>query len=216
MELNIEELEYDDNFDNTFGFNQDDNRLSFEEIPENNVPIKVVKKSVRIEEPIKPINQAIPKENARMIRPKMPNPSPKISYEAILSKMGMFVSEGKLHLLDDVKQSQDFKRQYNQQQSQYNQQQSQYQNKQVQIQQNVPENSYIYNKYFKEEMHPIDNVRRPKTKNEYKKMLLEDILQRERINQIKSKRLIMPTSNINIASGNSRNLQNKLFTFPKR
>ena len=65
-------------------------------------------------------------------------------------------------------------------------------------------------------MQPIHNVRRPMTKNEYKKMLLEDILQKERIKQIKSKKLVMPTSNINIATGNSTNLQNKLFTFSKR
>lgn len=201
MELNITELDHYDNFDNTFVFNQDDNKLSFEEIPENSEYIKGIKKGVSFEEPFKPINQSVPKENARMIRPKTPNSRPQISYEDILSKMGMFVLDGKLHLLENKNQMQ--------------QNQQQYQNQQTKIQQNIPPNNYIYNKYFKEEIQQVDNIRKPMTKNEYKMMLLQDILQKERIKQIKSRRLIMPTSNINIASSNSANL-NKLFNFPKK
>ena len=64
-------------------------------------------------------------------------------------------------------------------------------------------------------MQQPDNIRRPMTKNDYKRMLLEYILQKERIKQIKSTKLMMPTSNINFASSNSGNL-NKLFNFPKR
>ena len=209
MELDITELDYDDNFNNSFEINQYDNQLSFEEIPENNVPIKVIKKGVTFREPINQMNQSIP------------NSRPQISYEDILSKMGMFVSDGKLHLLENktqVQQQQQYQnkqQQYQNQQQQYQNQQQQYQNQQIRIQQNIPPNSYIYNKYFKEEMQQTDNIRRPMTKNEYKRMLLEDILQKERIQQIKSKRLIMPTSNINIALSNSANL-NKLFSFPKR
>ena len=45
-------------------------------------------------------------------------------------------------------------------------------------------------------------------------MLLQDHLQRQRIKQIKSTKLIMPTSNISMASNNG-NL-NKLFNFSKR
>jgi predicted transcriptional regulator len=51
--------------------------------------------------------------------------------------------------------------------------------------------------------------------NEYKKMVVLDILQKKRIKQIKSTKLIMPTSNINMAAGHSGNL-NKLFNFSKR
>ena len=50
-------------------------------------------------------------------------------------------------------------------------------------------------------------------------MLIEDYIERERIKQMKSRKLIMPTSNINIAGGSSANftsLQNKLFGFSKR
>jgi len=73
----------------------------------------------------------------------------------------------------------------------------------------------IYNKYFKDDIQPQSNVRRPRTLQEYKMMLVNDYIERHRIKQIKSTKLIMPTSNINIASGNSANL-NKLFAFSKR
>jgi len=181
MELNITEL---DNFDNS----------SFEQIPENNFPAK---KNVTFD---KPMHQTIPKQNAIMKRPKQINPRPQISYEDILSKMGMFVADGKLHLLDDKKQKHEFKQQIQSHNQPHNQPQ------------NYPQNSYIYNKYFKDELQPQDTIRKPRTKQEYTRMLLLDILQKQRINQIKSKKLIMPTININMAEYQPNNM-NKLFHF---
>jgi hypothetical protein len=78
--------------------------------------------------------------------------------------------------------------------------------------QNQPQNSYIYNKYFKDELQPQNTIRRPRTKEEYTRMLLLDILQKQRINQIKSKKLIMPTTNIHMAEQRPNNM-NKLFHF---
>jgi hypothetical protein len=92
MELNITELNPN---------NIDYIQSSFEQIPENTVPIKVIKKAVRFQDPQKPIHQEIPSANAKMTRPSIVQKKPKISYEDILSKMGMFVSQGKLHLLDE-------------------------------------------------------------------------------------------------------------------
>jgi hypothetical protein len=197
MELNIDELEFQNN---PFGYNQE---MHFDEIPENIVPVKVIKKGVHFAETSKPIHQQIPKENARMVRPTMPKPKQQISYEDILSKMGMFVENGKLHLMDNNPQK------YQQIQQQINQQ------NQIQAETNVPQDSYIYNKYFKEDLQTHQNVRRPLTKDDYKRMLLEDILQKQRINQMKSKKLLMPTANINMSGGNPSNL-NKLFNFSKR
>ena len=198
MELNIQEL------DNEYEFEHDLSNVDifreheeFEEIPEN-MPIKVIKKNVQFEEPIKPVHQVIP------------NPKPQISYEDILSKMGMFVSDGKLHLLDDVN-NEKIKKQMKEQIKQNKQQHPPIK----QPQQNIPPNSYIYNKYFKEELQPQETIRKPMTKDEYTKMLLLNLLQRERIKQMKSTKLMMPTSNISMASGNTQNL-NKLFQFPKR
>ena len=203
MELNIYELE------------QDNNNM-YEEIPENTFSKKVIK-NVHFENNQKPTHQPIPKVNAKMVRPKMPNQPPKISYEEILSKMGMFVSDGKLHLVDrntltpeKQKELIDYQRNKQYQEPPNNQNINHPNN------QNIPQNSYIYNKLFKDQIQPQTTVRKPKTIQEYKRMLVEDYLIREKNKQIKSTKLVMPTSNINISYGNSRGLPNKLFSFSKR
>jgi hypothetical protein len=204
MELNITEL--DNNLDEYENYDNYDNT----QIPENNIPIKVIKK-VNFEEPMKPMHQSIPKVNSKMVRPQMPPEKPKISYEDILNNMGMFVSDGKLHLVDrnSAPKIQQHKEQIKQQPQQMQPQQMQ------QMQQIKPQNSYIYNKYFKEETQLQDNIRRPKTIEEYKQMLVNDYIQKQKIKQMKSTKLIMPTSNIQISNGNVGNL-NKLFQFPRR
>ena len=204
MELNIYELD-------------EDNNQFYDEIPENSFSTKVIK-NVHFEDNQKPTHQSIPKVNAKMIRPKMPNPTPKISYEDILSKMGMFVSDGKLHLVDrntltseKQKELMDYQRNIKQNEPHVTKQNEPHANNQ-----NVPQNSYIYNKLFKDQIQPQITVRKPKTIQEYKRMLVQDYLIREKNKQIKSTKLIMPTSNINISDGNSRGLQNRLFSFSKR
>ena len=192
MELNIYEL---------------DNNI-YEEIPENTFPTKVIK-NVHFDDYQKPTHQPIPKVNAKMVRPKMPNQAPKISYEDILSKMGMFVSDGKLHLVDRntlTPEKQKELMNYKQYQEPLNQP----------INQNIPPNSYIYNKLFKDQIQPQTTVRKPKTIQEYKRMLVEDYLIREKNKQIKSTKLVMPTSNINISDGSTRGLPNRLFSFSKK
>jgi hypothetical protein len=159
----------------------DDNK--YDEMPED-IPIKVVNKKV-----------------VRFNKPK-------ISYDDILSKMGMFVSDGQLHLTNEEPR---------QQQQQPRQQQP----RQQQQQQNInpistPQNSYIYNKYFSNEMKNTNaGPRVPKTLQEYRNMLVQDIIQRRRIRQIKSTKLIMPNSNINFAPYSSQNM-NKLFSFSNK
>lgn len=202
MELVIDEL--DDYYTNE----------QFEKIPENSVPDfsqkSFPKKVVQFAEANKPMHQAIPKVNAKMTRPNMPNPKPQISYKDILSKMGMFVSEGKLHLVDRNSLPPEQQEQYSQKQ-QYSRKQQQEQQEQPDL---IHQNSYIYNKYFANQTQH-SNVRQPKTVEEYKQMLVHDYIQRQRIKQVKSTKLIMPTSNINMSAGNSGNL-NKLFSFSKR
>jgi hypothetical protein len=206
MELNIKELEC--NEENELNYEQEPIHISFEDIPENNIQIKVNKKGVQFKEPIKPINQPIPSEYAKMVRPKIQNKKPQISYEDIIAKMGMFVANGKLHLMDNNPEGyEQIKKVYQQQYQQPLQQQQQYTN--------IPQNSYIYNKYFKEELQPQNEMRRPMTVNEYKRKVLENFIQRQRINQIKSRKLLIPTANINISPVNSVNV-NKLFYFSKR
>ena len=226
MQLNISEL---DNF-NEYNNDHFGSQLEYEKIPENTVPapIKVIKKGVHFADntsfPQKPTHQTIPKVNAKITRPQMPQPKSKISYEDILSKMGMLVSDGKLHLVDrntltpqqqGLLNDQQYQPQTYQQQYQQQYQQPYQQPNQSMDDTNIPKNSYIYNKYFKDEVQPQNNIRRPRSLHEYKMMLVDDYLERQRIKQMKSTKLVMPTSNINMATGHSANL-NKLFGFPKR
>ena len=214
MQLNISEFDSDDQ--SVFGFNQESFKSSIDDIPENTVKIKVLKKGVQFEEPTRQKNQVISKETAKIVRPKV---IPQISYEDIMSKMGMFVADGKLHLMDNnpqgYQQIKNYQQQQNQQQQNQQQQNQQQQYNQPNNQQNIPQNSYIYNKLFKEELRPQNEIRRPMTAQEYKRKVLENFIQSQRIREMKSRKLLMPTSNINISSGNSGNL-NKLFNFSKR
>ena len=186
MQLNIYELNEND------AEGTENNELiesSFEQIPENIVPIKKkVTKSI-LKNPIQNQNQI---QKPIQIQIQKPIQKPKISYEDILSKMGMFVSDGKLHLVD--RNSVSFQEEQNQEQ----------------VINQIPQNSYIHNKYFKNDLQPQNTITRPKTAQEYKKMIIENYIERLRIKQIKSRKLLMPTSNISMATGNSSNL-NRFF-----
>jgi len=201
MELNITETQY-----NQLDYIQQPYQQRFEEIPENTIPVKVIKK-VTFDETTKPMIQKIPKINSKMVRHPVIPQKPKLSYEDILSKMGMFVSDGKLHLIEDN----NFQTNINNSKSQPNQNNIK---PQYDINPNIPQNSYIYNKYFKDQTPVTNNIRRPLSIIEYRNMLIQDALQKQKIKQIKSTKLVMPTSNINFATG-SGNL-NKLFNFSKR
>ena len=78
--------------------------------------------------------------------------------------MGMLVSDGKLHLVDrnsltPQKQQEILSTQRQTLKPQY--QETQY--KEEQINTNVPPNSYIYNKYFKDDIPQQNTVRKPRT-----------------------------------------------------
>jgi hypothetical protein len=206
MELNITELELEDS------------NTSFS-IPENmfpNLENKIImhdivndanKKKVQFFNDAKPMIQFIPKSEAKMVRPQVPIQKQQISYEDILSKMGMVVDNGKLLLINSHQTAQNTKKNKNIQETQKP-------DVYLPENQNVPKNSYIYNKYFKNETQQNDQPRRPMSAVELRDMLINDILQKQRIKQMKSTKLIMPTSNINFSrsSGN----MNKLFSFSNR
>jgi hypothetical protein len=194
MELTVSEL--DDNM--------------YDQIPEN-IPVKITKKDSRVrfaEKPSAPtsVTKSVVK---KVTRPQVVEQKPKMSYDDILSKMGMFVAEGQLHLLDNqpIKVQEQLQQQYSQQKYVEPQQQQQYFE--------PIQNSYIHNKYFSNENQAEPQVRVPKTLQEYRNMLVHDILQRQKIKQMKSTKLVMPTSNINFAPYSSQNM-NKLFSFSNR
>ena len=208
MELNISEI--------------NDNML-YDQIPEN-IPIKIIKKNnkVRFNNNINEtnINTNATNTNAnksvlkKMTRPHVPEKKPQVSYDDILSKMGMFVADGQLHLLDNqpLKVQEQIKQKIKQ-----NQNQDQDQNQdQSQGQRQGQQNSYIYNKYFSNEMqNTVEGPRIPKTLLEYRDMLIQDLIQKQKVKQIKSTKLIMPTTNINFSPYSSSNM-NKLFNFSNR
>ena len=82
-------------------------------------------------------------------------------------------------------------------------------------------NSAIYNKYFKtyNSIQPTVEVRRPKTIEEYKQMLLEDKIKRiqakRRIDIIKPKTLLFSRDNSPVINMSQPTNLNKLFSFPR-
>jgi hypothetical protein len=55
----------------------------------------------------------------------------------------------------------------------------------------------------------------PRNLQEYRNMLLQDLIQKQRVKQMKSTKLIMPTTNIHFAPYSGQNM-NKLFAFSNR
>ena len=124
----------------------------------------------------------------------------KVTFDDILTNMNLVVNQnGVLQYMSPI-QKEETSSQYN---SQYNSS-----NKIIEPLQPSVKNSYIYNKYFKDykDMNTHTNeIRVPKTIEEYKKMLLEDkikrINQQKRISQIKSTKLFLPQSIMSSQNG---------------
>ena len=206
-----------------------DNSQNYEQIPENMPPkINVVKRASRVhfeDQPVQALNRdtlnqqynqtikpSISGVKARMVRPNVPAPKPKISYDDILNKLGMFVAEGKLHLLDGQQQVTKSNSVTNTKPVPKSQRQET-----PVIQDPNPnpnQNSYIFNKYFQNNNYQ-PQPQRPLTPLEYRDMLIQNIIQKHKIKQMKSTKLVMPNSNINFAPGPTANM-NKLFGFSER
>jgi len=124
-------------------------------------------------------------------------PTP-ISYEDILSKMGMFVANGKLHLIDTNKNT------------------IPQTNQIKQINQiNSIENSYIYNKYFKDLAPNTNTPQQPKTVAEYQQYLLQEIALQKiaKLRQLQYRKIIIPQPP---TYNDVYSDPNKLFDFSKR
>ena len=203
MELKVSEdpqYEFDDVYQNQPPI--------IEENPIKSAPIKVIKKNVNFDEST--IKKPIPKKYAKKVRqPIAKPPEPKITYEDILAKMGMGLSNGQLHVIN---QSEVDRVEPTNKLESRNQQQPQY------INSHAPpglENSYIFNKYFKEEFNKSSN--KPLTLNEYKNTLIQEIIHQKvaKLRQSNYRKLVMPTSNIDIANRQMGDINN-LFNFSKR
>ena len=146
----------------------------------------------------------------------------KLSYDDILNNMGMFVDkeEEEVYLLPKQQTNNNSNNVVSLEQNKtpisnkpivINNNNNNNSNNEV-INNNINRNSYIYNKYFKNELNTdVGEVRKPKTMEEYKLMLLQDLLQKQRIRQIKSRQIQIPTSNI--AFSDRPNDLNRLFKY---
>jgi hypothetical protein len=131
---------------------------------------------------------------------------PKVSYDDILSSLNMVVHNGVLQFAKPTQQSQQSQQsqQKTQQKKQVTINAPQKQNTQYQQNPQYQQNNYITNKYFKdykdESQGLVEEPRKPMTKEEYKKMLIQDYINRQnairRISQIKSKKLLFNTQNV--------------------
>jgi hypothetical protein len=187
MDLDITELDFEGNFNN---FEEE----VVEDIPENIIPKPIIKN----------VKNAKKTNKVQFVIDK-PEIKPPMSYDDILNKMGMFVAEGKLHLMDNLNA--------NQQKQVLNQNQNQNQN--FETVPSTKQNTYIHNKYFNNEPVEAPAVRVPKNVYEYRNMLINDIIQRQRIKQLKSTKLFLPDTNIHFAPNSNANM-NKLFNFSLR
>jgi hypothetical protein len=155
---------------------------------------------------------------------------PTSTYDQILSKMGMYVENGKLTVVDNKKKVSFANVNTNANTNNRNDclvnkectkikcarlQQSIKQQQQTQPVINQNQNSYIYNKYFKNQQNIDSDLKEtiPLTKEQFIQKLLQNKIQRERIRQIKSTKLIMPTENIHFAPEQNFN---RLFGFSQR
>lgn len=219
MELNISEIDL--NLDNN-----DNLKLKYNNIDTNaNIKNHVVKKNVSFSAYN---NYWDPKPEYEKAEPKKNN----ISYDEILNSMNMVVINGKLHFIPANKFQNTQQNTFHQNQStrvnyQNNNQLSNQINQRNQNNHNNQgnsQNSYIFDKYFKnyqQEQTQNDVPKVPLTPEEIKKNIilhrLKQIEERKRIEQIKPKKLLFNTSNINIShQGNNPPNLNKLFRFSNR
>jgi hypothetical protein len=138
----------------------------------------------------------------------------KVSYDDILSSLNMVVHNGVLQFANPIQSDQSNQSNQSKQSNQSNK----VQKKQVTIREPNSSN-YITNKYFKDYKEPgvIEEPPKPMTKEEYRQMLIQDYIKRQeaqrRIAQIKSKKLLFHTNNINISQNPNQMPRdmNKLF-----
>ena len=109
-----------------------------------------------------------------------------LTYEDLLAKMNMVVHNGGLYVNSN---SSIVSHGSNKRINQVVKETHKYNN--VEIPENVSfENNYIYNKYFKNNNNNNVEIQKPKTINDYKAFLLQKILNKRRLELIKSKKMM--------------------------
>lgn len=137
--------------------------------------------------------------NTKMNRPNKKN---QIDYDDILKKMGMREVKGKLFWeKNTATSSENFIPYEPGQRKKINKQQQKsvtnttyqsqaYQSPNQAYQSPGYQNSYIHNKYFKNEFKEPEKMQKPRNLIEYRNMLIKRIIERKRVEQIKSRQMI--------------------------
>lgn len=179
------------------------------DIPENNFSQVKEIKVVKLTPPTTPLTTP-PSIHSKIIRNPQQNQT--MTYDDIMKKMGMCVVDGKLHFMGEYSQSQKPKTMSQPQPHPQSQSQPKTQRVPIEV---APQNSYIYNKYFKDELKETPEIRMPKNAVEYRNMLIQDIIQREKIRRVKSKQLFVTNIDNSLSQQPRMTEQqlNKLFYF---
>lgn len=111
----------------------------------------------------------------------------KIDYDDILRNMGMREVKGKLFWEKNKEQSNEIFIPYEPIQHKKNNINNSL--KQQAHKQTYP-NSYIYNKYFKNELKETHSLEKPKNIIEYRNMLIKQIIEKKKVEYIKSRKMI--------------------------
>ena len=152
------------------------------------------------------IQQTIPKKNAKVIKPQVVKEEPKITYDDILDRMGMYVLNGELHLKENSNSRQNI--------SNENINTNQY----FHNNNNNNTYSYIHNKYFKDYVKTEEQQINFENSIEYRNYLIKQIIHNYRLKkQIKPKKIYIPSEfSFNISPNEQISDLNKLFNFSKR
>lgn len=214
MELSFDQI--DDLFDEDFcdeDFGNEDFGIDSNKYFENE---EYIDKEIEIEKPV--LKNTILKPALKSINPKTNLKPRNFSYDDILKSMNVTVINGKL-VLSKGNNTINHENTINYENTHENT------SKKVKFsEEQIPhevKNSAIYNKYFKtyNNIKPTIEVRRPKTIEEYRQMLLEDKIKRiqakRRIDMIKPKTLLFSRENTPIINISQPTNLNKLFNFPR-
>ena len=191
----VEDVMSDDDNDNF-------SREEFDLVNDESVQNEILPPRVQYR-PLAPYsNQPLRQQQQQPVRQEFPPrhpPKNQISYDDILQSMNMRVKDGKLEMIQPVPQQANYAPQVPYQE----------------------QNSYIYNKYFqdyaKQQNRQQQIPSRPLTPQERRALIIKRQIeienQRRRISQIKSKKLLFSTDNINISYGRQPRDMNRLFKF---
>lgn len=148
--------------------------------------------------PLAPYSRQQQQPVRQQLPPRHP-PRNQISYDGILQSMNMRVKDGKLEMIQPVHEQANYAAQVPYQE----------------------QNNYIYNKYFqdynKQQQQQQQGPSRPLTLQERRAMFIKRQIeienQRRRISEIKSKKMLFSSSNINFSNGRQPHDMNRLFKF---